>query len=221
MGLFRRRQRPPHVYGLDVEEGWQHDAPNGFVVVDVETTGLDPHTDRIIEIAVVRTDEFANPLGYWSSLVQPEQPIANSEIHGITDDDVAGAPAFAAVVDEIMSRIDGQVIVGHNVAFDVSFLTNELSRINRQMPPNVTVCTVQESHYFLPNLENRRLHDCLFAMGITPDVQHRALPDATSTTTLFNFFVNCGIHPTRSEYLRSLPGRMAAISWPPPSVDSR
>jgi len=217
MGIFRRR-RPPHVYGMEVQEDWPSNAPGGFVVLDVETTGLDPATDRIIEIAMVRTDEYANPLGYWSSLVQPSQPITNSEIHGITDEDVAKSPTFAEIVDEVVSRIDGQVIVGHNVSFDVSFLENEMTRANRQMPQKPTVCTLQESHYFLPALEQRRLRDCVSILGITPDAEHRALPDAVLTTTLFNYFVNCGFHPTRSEYLRSLPDRVRQMTWPPPTV---
>jgi ATP-dependent DNA helicase PIF1 len=219
MGLFRRR-RPPHVYGLTVEEEWPFDAPSGFVVLDVETTGLDPDTDRIIDIAMVRTDDFANPLGYWTSLVNPGQPILNTEIHGITDDDVVDSPTFSSIADDLLSRLDGQVLVGHNIEFDLSFLHNELARVNRQLPPNPTVCTVQESHYYMPNLERRRLRDCMSVLGVQQEVQHRALADATATTTLFNFFVNCGIHPTRSEYLRSLPGRIQKTSWPPPIVDT-
>lgn len=204
MGFFRRR-KPPHAYLLEVQEEWPTNAPNGFVVVDVETTGLDPETNRIIQIALIRTDAFANPLGYWTTFVNPEMPITNSEIHGITDADVENAPTFAVIVDDIAAKLDGQVLVGHNLAFDVAFLNSEAARAGRDLSDMQTVCTVQESHYFLPDLPTRRLSDCMTALGVKPEVEHLALEDAVAITTLFNFFVNCGIHPTRSEYLRSLP----------------
>ena len=220
MGLFRRR-KPPHAYLLEVQEEWPTNAPNGFVVVDVETTGLDPESNRIIQIALIRTDAFANPLGYWTSFVNPEIPIMNGEIHGITATDVEDAPTFAVLVDTIADKIKGQVLVGHNLVFDVSFLTSEFARAGKELPSLEAVCTVQESHYFMPHLSSRRLSDCLAVLGVKPDVEHRALEDAVAITTLFNFFVNCGIHPTRSEYLRSLPQRSDAQAWPPPVVDAR
>lgn len=217
MGLFRRR-RPPHSYLLEVQEEWPTNAPNGFVIIDVETTGLDADDNRIIQIALIRTDAFANPLGYWTTFVNPEKLITNSEIHNITDADVADAPTFSAIADDISSRLVGQVLVGHNLAFDVSFLQREFARAGRELPSLETVCTVQESHYFFPKLPSRRLSDCMTVLGVKPEVEHRALEDATAITTLFNFFVNCGIHPTRSEYLRSLPQRAHTSAWPPPIV---
>lgn len=219
MGLFRRR-KPPHAYFLEVQEEWPTHAPNGFVVVDVETTGLDPDGNRIIQIALIRTDAFANPLGYWTSFVNPEIPITNSEIHGITAKDVEDAPTFASLVDTIATKIEGQVLVGHNLAFDVSFLSSEFAGAGKELPSVEAVCTVQESHYFLPDLPTRRLSDCLAVLGVKPEVEHRALEDAVAITTLFNFFVTCGIHPTRSEYLRSLPQRAQVQAWPPPVVDA-
>jgi DNA polymerase III epsilon subunit family exonuclease len=207
MSFFRRR-RPPHSFGLQVEEEWPFDASNGFVVLSCETTGLDPDTDRIIDIAMVRTDDFANPLGYWTTLVNPGQPISNSEFHGITDQDVVDAPTFAAIADDVLSRINSQVLVSHNVSFPISFLEKELARAGHQLQKNPTVCTMQESHYFMPALQQRRLEDCMAPFKLEQEVTERALAKATATTTLFNFFVNCGIHPTRSEYLRSLPSRV-------------
>ena len=219
MGLFRRR-KPPHQYLLEVQEEWPTDASHGFVIVDMETTGLAAEDNRIIEIALIRTDNFANPLGYWSTFVNPEMPIPNSEIHNITDTDVANAPTFSAIVDDIVTRLDGQVLVGHNISFDTSFLESEFARLDRQLPALHTVCTVQESHYFLPGLSSRRLTDCMAALSVQPKVEHRALEDAVAITTLFNFFVNCGIHPTRSEFLRSLPQRVNTSAWPPPVMDA-
>ena len=62
----------------------------GLAVVDVETTGLNPATDRIIEIGVVTLDERGNVEGEWTSLINPECPVSAQFVHGITDDDVRG-----------------------------------------------------------------------------------------------------------------------------------
>ena len=73
-------------------------APGGpYAVVDVETTGLDPTVDRVVEVAVVRCDEQGHPVSEWSTLVQPDRDPGPTTVHGLTADDLAAAPRFTDV----------------------------------------------------------------------------------------------------------------------------
>ena len=77
----------------------------GFAVVDVETTGLNPRTDRILEIGIVTADGSGRPTGEWSSLVNPGRPVAATVVHGLTDADVADAPPIAEVLPRVTALL--------------------------------------------------------------------------------------------------------------------
>lgn len=99
-----------------------------FAVIDVETTGLHPQTQRIVEIAIIRTDETGAQVDSWSTRINPEQPVGATHVHGITDRDVAHAPLFAHVAQAIGSLLNGLVVVAHNAEFDEAFLRAEFAR---------------------------------------------------------------------------------------------
>jgi DNA polymerase-3 subunit epsilon len=213
VGLFSRRNKRNDV-GVVVHETWPDEATSGFVVLDLETTGLSPVDNRVIEIGLIRTDAIGNPLGYWSSLINPQQRVTASHIHGITDDDVKSAPTFDDCVGEVLKRLKGQVLVAHNASFDVSFMRSELARTGWELPEVPTVCTMLESRYFLPGLSSKRLGDCAQAIGIDQDVQHRALGDASLATAIFHFYLNGPTNRSRSNQLRQLPTTAQTVVWP-------
>ncbi len=121
MGLFKQKSNNSNSE-VSIEENWPFHAPSGFVVFDIETTGLSPASHKIIEIGMVRTDAQGTPLAYWSTLINPQRSVTATEIHGISDDDVSDAPTFEKALDEILEKIKGQVLSAHNAKFDVSFL---------------------------------------------------------------------------------------------------
>lgn len=203
MGLFSRK-KSIQSSGVQVESGWVDDGPRGFVVLDLETTGLSPDRDRIIEFALIQMGIDGQPLGYWSSLVNPGRSVGATEIHGIRDGDVQGFPTFAAFANEVVGKIRDHAIVAHNAAFDISFLSAELSRLGLSLPELPAVCTMQESRYFLPGLERKRLSDCASAVGIEQPTSHRALDDASVTAALFHFYLNGPVNPIRSEELKTI-----------------
>src|SRR5699024_1581397 len=92
VGLFDRRRRP----APEPSQAAAHSplAPR-FAVIDVETTGLDPERERIVEIAIVRADAQGRPIDHWATRLNPGIPMRATHVHGITDADVAGAPRFA------------------------------------------------------------------------------------------------------------------------------
>lgn len=213
MGLFSRRKAQEHK-GVEIEEGWPTGAPSGFLVFDVETTGLSPATNRILEIGVIRVDPLGKPLGYWSSLVNPQGPVGATHIHGIRESDVVDAPTFDELVGDLLPKLHGQVLVAHNASFDRSFLKAELGRVGWSLPDVPVVCTMAESKHFLPALERRRLSDCAEAIGIRQEVEHRALGDATLTTAILHFYLNGPVDRSRSAQLSLLPTQAAGILWP-------
>ena len=213
MGIFSRKSKS-NVSNVTIEEEWPFEAESGFVVFDIETTGLSPTADRMIEIGLIRTDKTGNPLAYWSSLINPKQPVTATEIHGISDKDVANSPTFEDVLDQVLSRIRGQALSAHNAQFDVSFLKVELARTGWELPETPVLCTMHESRNFIPGLSKRRLQDCVEALGIEQDVEHRALGDASLATALVNFYLNGPTNISRSKELSALPGIAKAIKWP-------
>lgn len=219
MGLFSRRKAVEQT-SVEVEEGWPNGAPNGFVVFDIETTGLSPVSNRIIEIGMIRVDASGKPLGYWSSLVNPRGPVGATHIHGIEDKDVLNAPTFEELVDDLLPKLQGQVLVAHNASFDHSFLRTELGRVGWMLPDVPVVCTMVESKHFLPGLDRRRLSDCAEAIGIRQEVEHRALGDATLATAILHFYLNGPVNRERSSQLSRLPLQAASIGWPSEPVET-
>ena len=92
--------------------------------LDLETTGLNPLTDGIVEIAIV--DQAGGVV--LNQLVNPGLPIPRraSAVHGITDDDVAGAPSVATVWSEVRPILEGCRVVIYNASFDKRFFPGDL-----------------------------------------------------------------------------------------------
>lgn len=102
------------------------------VVVDLETTGLDPATDRIIEVAILKVRNGA-VASRFHSLVDPQRdiPAESTAVHGLRTQDLAGAPTFDAIAPRIRELLAGRTVVGHNVKFDLGFLKAEFERLGR------------------------------------------------------------------------------------------
>lgn len=195
-------------------DSWPDTNEPSFVVVDLETTGLSPMGDRIIEIALIRTDLDGIPVGTWSQLVNPRRPVGASEIHGITADQLTGAPTFAEIADEVVEKLRGALLVAHNAQFDRSFLASEMTRSGWKIPDEPTLCTMVESAHFLPGLSRKRLGDCVEAIGFGGEVLHRALSDATLAAALLFFYLNGPMNQERSGLLRDLGLSAQRASWP-------
>lgn len=111
-------------------------------VLDFETTGLSPNTGaRVVEIGVVRVDPGSEPRVAMDTLVNPQGPVYATDIHGITDEDVVGAPTFRELAGALYESLDGAVVLAYNSAFDMSFLKAELLRACKlgdcDMPPHM------------------------------------------------------------------------------------
>lgn len=111
-------------------------------VLDFETTGLSPRTgSRVVEVGVARVDPGQEPRVVLDTLIHPEGPVHATDIHGISDLDVADAPRFRQVVGAIVEAVEGAVVLSYNASFDIAFLVAELSRLNPgEIPPPPHLC---------------------------------------------------------------------------------
>lgn len=102
-----------------------------LAVIDLETTGFDPQTQRIAQIAVTVHYPHREPIA-WSSLINPEMsiPVETTKVHGIRDADVAGKPTFRQIAASLAPKILNVDIAGYNVTFDIGFLRAEMKRCN-------------------------------------------------------------------------------------------
>jgi DNA polymerase III epsilon subunit family exonuclease len=153
-----------------------------FVVVDVETTGLRPTRQRVIEVALVRY-QGGQEVARFESLVNPEARIPNFIVGltGITDTHVVDAPRFADLAARIVEFIGHGLVIGHNVQFDIGFLNAELKRCDRLPLINERVDTMGLAVKLLRQVRKPSLDRVAVAVGLTPRKIHRAGDDAKLT----------------------------------------
>lgn len=158
-----------------------------YAVVDVETTGGDPHTGhRIIELAIVEIRDGVIARDY-RTLVNPGRSIPHGVVTltGITDEAVAAAPFFEQVAEEVANRLRGRVFVAQNVMFDRKFVEAELLEAMGEFPPAEMLCTVRMARRFLPHLRRRNLDALSRHYDIRIHGRHRAYGDALATARIF------------------------------------
>jgi DNA polymerase-3 subunit epsilon len=160
--------------------------PSEFVVLDVETTGLKPSQQRIIEIGMIRVSEHGAPLR-WTSLVNPGRklPTYVAELTGIDDVALVHAPDFRSIAATVLEILDDVPIVSHNVGFDIAFLNAELTRCGLPSVVNPVVDTLALANRYAVEVRRLNLADVARALGIAAPKAHRALADAETTLEVF------------------------------------
>jgi DNA polymerase-3 subunit epsilon len=153
----------------------------GFVAIDIETTGLDPRRDDIIEIAAVPFVD-GRPLNSYVTRVNPERPIPpeSSRIHGITDDMVVGAPTIGEALVTLEAVCGGYVLVGHGLAFDLAVLGRARRRHHRPPFTNATLDTMRLTAALHPDWPRFGFDDVASRMGIGILGRHTAEGDAVA-----------------------------------------
>ncbi len=161
-----------------------------FAILDIETTGGSPASEKITEIAIFFHDG-QKVVDEWYTLINPEKPIPYfiTGLTGITNEMVADAPRFFEVAKEIVERTEDHIIVGHNVSFDYSFIRSEFKRLGFDFSRQ-TLCTVKLSRKILPGFKSYSLGKICKEIGIEIHDRHRAAGDALATVKLFEHLRN-------------------------------
>jgi len=161
-----------------------------FVAFDVETTGLSPFSDRIVEFGAVRFRADGTEIERLQILVHPgcSIPAQVSRIHGITNAMVRSCPALEDVLPKIQAFLSMPkvLLLAHNASFDVRFLTASFRRHKASMPTNPVVDLLQLVRHSLPALSNHRLETVARHLRIANTTEHRALADAVIVRQVFH-----------------------------------
>jgi len=157
-----------------------------FVAIDLETTGLDPRRDAMVSLAAIPFLDGV-PAGGYVTLVDPERPIPpeSTVVHGLTDGMVRGAPPPEHVLRDVEPVIEGAVLVGHNVGFDVAVLTR--ARRARGLPRlgNRSVDTGRLAASLHPEWRDFSLERIAERLGVEVVARHTAEGDALTAGRIF------------------------------------
>lgn len=163
------------------------DFPEDYCIIDTETTGLDTQCCDIIEIAVVKVRNSVIVDEYQSLInIDYELPEYITELTGITDDMLASAPYCTTVLKEFMDFIGNDILIGHNVHFDINFLYDNIEEVFGVHLTNNFVDTLRICKKLYPDENHHRLSDMTSLLSIPVDIAHRALDDCRTTFALLN-----------------------------------
>jgi DNA polymerase III subunit epsilon len=117
------------------------------VILDTETTGLDPRGHRLVEIGCIELIERRRSGREFQRYLNPERSMdfGAIEVTGLTDEFLRDKPLFGSVVDEFLAFVDGAELVIHNAAFDMGFLNAELGRLGPQFGRLEDRCSVLDT----------------------------------------------------------------------------
>lgn len=155
-----------------------------FVCVDLETTGLNPKTDRIIEIGMVKVRE-GKIVEQFSSLINPRQQLEEriEQITGITQKELENQPLQKELLPQILEFLEEDVLLGHRVLFDYSFLKRAFT--NEKIPfERKGIDTLKIARKVVADCESKSLPKLCSHYGIEYH-PHRALSDALATVELY------------------------------------
>ena len=166
--------------------GGTHELDQDFVVVDVETSGLDPAAGaRVIEIAAVRIRPNGELVDSMSTLINPGDGNTGADwIHGITPAMVENAPTFEQAFDEFARVLDNAVFVAHHAKFDEGFVAAEAAIAGVHLAVMPAICTYWLARSSVKGTENFKLGTLAAHFGISQVGAHSALDDAQVVATM-------------------------------------
>jgi DNA polymerase III subunit epsilon len=162
------------------------DFPADYVVLDIETTGLNPSNDEIIELSAIRIIDGVQ-VDSFSTLIKPINRINKfiTDLTGITNQMVADAPDIESALPLFCTFVGDSVVVGHNVNFDINFIYDNLQRCLNKPFSNEFIDLLRIARKNLPDLENHKLKTLSEHFDIDTTDSHRGLKDCTMTNDCF------------------------------------
>jgi DNA polymerase III epsilon subunit family exonuclease len=161
-----------------------------FIAFDLETTGLVAAIDRVVEVGAVRFTRSGRELDRFQELVHPGRPmpLTAQSIHGISDEDLAGARPAREVLPGFLRFLGDPrttSLVAHNAAFDAGFLGSELRRCGFPLPSFRVLDTLALARRRRPDLSSHRLDRLATTFRLNQGTTHRALADSLCVMRLW------------------------------------
>lgn len=163
----------------------------GIIAIDVETTGISPEKERLIEIGAFRPETGE----VFRTLIYPGRPLPEriTELTGITDEMLVGAPEEGTAIAALLAWLgEDTILLGHNIAFDHSFLVQAIRRCGFPEPKFFGIDTLKLSRVLCPELPNKKLETMVEHFGLTNERAHRAFEDARVTVELYRCLKGLG-----------------------------
>lgn len=163
---------------------------DNYMVIDIETTGLDVNCAEIIEVAAAKVEEGII-VKKFTSLIKPEKEINAfiTDLTGITNEMVATAPTAELVLQDFVDFIGNGLIIGHNVNFDINFLYDNCQEKIGYTFSNDFLDTLRLSRILFANERQHKLSDLIKRFGIGQVVEHRALGDVLQTQKCYEYML--------------------------------
>jgi len=161
-----------------------------YAVIDVETTGLSPRTEKITEIAIY-THNGERIIEEFSTLINPEIkiPFQITRLTGINNQMVKDAPKFYEIAKKIIEITEGKILVGHNVSFDYNFIKSEFKSLGYDFNSK-TLCTVKLARKLIPGKKSYGLGNLCKELNIQILDRHRASGDALAATKVLELLLS-------------------------------
>ena len=161
-----------------------------FVVFDIETTGLNSHFNKIIEIGAVKI-KAGRIIDRYSQLINPgiSIPYHITEITSITNEQVANQPKIDEAIEKFVEFVGDAVLVAHNAPFDMGFIKRDIKEYLNINLENSVIDTLQMARDLFPDLKKYGLGDLNKVLGLALENHHRAVDDSQATANMFNIFL--------------------------------
>lgn len=161
-----------------------------YCVLDLETTGFSPKTEKITEIGIMKLQN-GKVIDEFSCFVNPEKPIPARvvEVTNITDDMVKDAETIDQVFPKMLEFIKDSVLVAHNADFDINFLKQNALNLGYEFDYTY-IDTLSLAKELFPDYKTYKLGRIAKNLGITVEVAHRALDDVGTTVKVFNVMLD-------------------------------
>ncbi|HET6845972.1 MAG TPA: exonuclease domain-containing protein, partial [Anaerolineales bacterium] len=179
-----------------------------IVAIDIETTGLDPDRDAVIEIGAVKF-HGSRIEAEWTSLVNPRRHVPEfiTTLTGIDDAMLRGAPYLSDVIPALSEFVGDVAILGHNIRFDLGFLGKAML-----LPPTPVIDTYDLAAVLLPGASRYSLGALGMALGVLLPATHRALDDARVTQAVFIRLLE-HVHQLPADLIQEIVRLGTQISW--------
>ncbi|MCM1114249.1 MAG: exonuclease domain-containing protein [Clostridium sp.] len=158
-----------------------------YTIIDIETTGLSPQYDDIIELAAIKVRNN-KVIETYQQLINPGYLIGEyiTDLTGITNEMLSGKPSLDNAIDSYINFLSDDILIGHNINFDVNFIYDNLLELRNITFSNSFIDTMRFARKLCKELKHHRLVDLIELFNIDVDYQHRALADCQTTHLIYN-----------------------------------